>query len=56
MTTQLARDELSRAAAGRPSAVTVGKVDGVHRGHQYLVRLLLEQASANGLASVVITL
>ena len=56
MTTQLARDELSRAAAGRPSAVTIGKFDGVHRGHQYLVGQLLEQASANGLASVVITL
>ena len=56
MSTQLARDELSRAAAGRPSAVTIGKFDGVHRGHQYLVGLLLEQASASGLASVVITL
>src|SRR3989304_6291804 len=28
MTTQLAREELSRAAPGRPSAVTIGKFDG----------------------------
>lgn len=56
MTTQLAREELSRAAPGRPSAVTIGKFDGVHRGHQYLVALLLERAREQGLASVVITL
>ncbi len=56
MITQLAREELSRAAPGRPSAVTIGKFDGVHRGHQYLVGLLLEQARAQDLASVVITL
>ncbi len=56
MTTQLAREELSRTAPGRPSAVTIGKFDGVHRGHQYLVGLLLERARAHGLASVVITL
>ncbi len=56
MTTQLAREELSRVAPGRPSAVTIGKFDGVHRGHQYLVELLLEQARAQDLASIVITL
>jgi riboflavin kinase/FMN adenylyltransferase len=56
MTTQLAREELSRAASGRPSAVTIGKFDGVHRGHQYVISHLLELARSNGLASVVITL
>ncbi|OGO51192.1 MAG: riboflavin biosynthesis protein RibF [Chloroflexi bacterium RBG_16_68_14] len=56
MTTQLAREELSRAAAGRPSAVTIGKFDGVHRGHRYLVGRLLERAREQGLASVVITI
>ncbi|MGB2695319.1 MAG: bifunctional riboflavin kinase/FAD synthetase [Dehalococcoidia bacterium] len=56
MSTQLAREELSRAAAGRPSAVTLGKFDGVHRGHQHLVGVLLEHARANDLASVVVTL
>ena len=56
MTTQLAREELSRAAPGRPSAVTIGKFDGVHRGHQHLVAMLLEHARQHDLASVVITL
>jgi len=56
VTTQLAREELSRAATGRASAVTIGKFDGVHRGHQYLVSLLREQAAERALASVVVTL
>lgn len=56
MITQLARDELSRAAPGRPSAVTVGKFDGVHRGHRSLVEQLRARAAAERLVSVVITL
>ena len=56
MSTELAREELARAAPGRPSAVTIGKFDGVHRGHRYLVGHLLERARELGLASVVITL
>ena len=56
MTALLAREELARAAPGRPAAVTIGKFDGVHRGHQYLVGLLLERARARDLASVVVTL
>jgi len=56
MITQLARDELARVAPGRPSAVTIGKFDGVHRGHRYLVGRLLERAREDGLASVVVTL
>ena len=56
MTTQLAREELARAAPGRPSAVTIGKFDGVHRGHQHLVGQLIEHARQRDLASVVITL
>ena len=56
MITQLARSELGRAAPGRPSAVTIGKFDGVHRGHQHLVELLLAQAREHDLASVVVTL
>jgi len=51
----LAREELARAAPGRDSAVTIGKFDGVHHGHQYLVRRLIELARAQGLASVAIT-
>ena len=56
MITQLARSELARASAGRPAAVTIGKFDGVHRGHQYLVRRLLEEARKRDLASVVVTM
>jgi riboflavin kinase/FMN adenylyltransferase len=56
VTTQLAREELSRASPGRPSAVTIGKFDGVHRGHQEVIANLLSLARGEGLASVVVTL
>ena len=51
----LARRELARVAPGRPCAVTIGVFDGVHRGHQHLVRLLLERAHRDGFSSVAIT-
>jgi riboflavin kinase/FMN adenylyltransferase len=56
MITQLARSELARASAGRPAAVTIGKFDGVHRGHQHLIRQLLDQARKRDLASIVVTM
>jgi riboflavin kinase/FMN adenylyltransferase len=56
MSTQLAREELARARPPGPSAVTIGKFDGVHRGHRYLVEHLLDRARAEGLATVVMTL
>lgn len=56
MTKELAREELARAAPGRPGAVTIGKFDGVHRGHRYLVGLLQERSRQRDLASVVVTL
>lgn len=37
------------------SVVTVGTFDGVHRGHQDVVRQLVEHASRRGLPSVVVT-
>jgi|FLYL01.1.fsa_nt_gi riboflavin kinase/FMN adenylyltransferase len=55
MSELLARRELSRITPGRPTAVTIGVFDGVHRGHQHLVGLLLEHARRDGLASVAIT-
>ncbi len=55
MTVTLARRELARVAPGRPSAVTIGVFDGVHRGHQHLVGLLLERARRQGLAGVAVT-
>jgi riboflavin kinase/FMN adenylyltransferase len=51
----LARTELARVALGRPTAVTIGVFDGVHRGHQHLAGILLESASSEGLASVAVT-
>jgi riboflavin kinase/FMN adenylyltransferase len=39
----------------RPSIVTVGMFDGVHRGHQHLVKRLVEAAHASDRAAVVMT-
>ena len=55
MSVSLARRELARVAPGRPSAVTIGVFDGVHRGHQHLVASLCERARAEGLAAVALT-
>ena len=55
MSVSLARRELSRVAAGRPCGVTIGVFDGVHRGHQHLIGVLLEFARREGLASVAVT-
>jgi riboflavin kinase/FMN adenylyltransferase len=54
MPSRLAREELRRASLGRPIALALGKFDGVHRGHQALIRYLREQAAARGLASGVV--
>ncbi len=56
MTVALAREQLARIAPGRDAAVTIGKFDGVHRGHQHLIARLVERAQAEGLASVVVIL
>ena len=39
----------------RPSVVTIGVFDGVHRGHQHLIRRLVEEARASGRLAVVLT-
>ncbi|MFA5891669.1 MAG: bifunctional riboflavin kinase/FAD synthetase [Actinomycetota bacterium] len=38
-----------------PSAVTIGVFDGVHRGHQALMRSVLDKARSFGVAPVVVT-
>lgn len=38
-----------------PSAVTIGTFDGVHLGHQTLLKKTLETASAHGLGAVALT-
>ncbi|ABE50476.1 bifunctional riboflavin kinase/FAD synthetase [Methylobacillus flagellatus] len=42
-------------AAHHPLAVAIGNFDGVHLGHQALLRRLIEVASAQGLKSAVMT-
>ena len=39
----------------RPSVATIGFFDGVHRGHRFLIRQLMEDAERKGLESTVIT-
>jgi riboflavin kinase / FMN adenylyltransferase len=39
----------------QPSIVTIGVFDGVHIGHQHLIRQLVEEARATGRLAVVVT-
>lgn len=38
-----------------PSAITLGKFDGLHRGHELLMENLLNQSAENGYRSIVFT-
>ncbi len=51
----LVEEELSRAQPERDTALTIGVFDGVHLGHEFLIKKLKERASAGGLLSVVVT-
>ena len=55
MVTALAREELRRAAMGRPTACAIGVFDGVHRGHQALLARAVESARTRALAPGVVT-
>ncbi len=47
---------LSDVPAGfGPSAVTIGKFDGVHTGHEQVIKHLLAEARANSLTATVLT-
>jgi len=46
---------LAAAQLDRPSLVTIGVFDGVHRGHQHLLGQLVTHARASGLLAVVQT-
>lgn len=39
----------------QPCVATIGFFDGVHRGHQYLIRQVTDEAKATGMESTVIT-
>jgi len=45
----------SKLRLRQPSAVAIGKFDGVHLGHQELLRLLKERSAARGLEPIVCT-
>ena len=49
-------DELRTDQPIGPTAVTFGVFDGVHLGHQHLIRVLREAASHRELTPVVVTL
>lgn len=46
---------LSDVNLSQPSLVTIGVFDGVHRGHQYLIRKLVDHARATNRLAVVLT-
>lgn len=50
------RHQLGTGTPGGPTALTIGVLDGVHLGHRWLLRRLVEEARARGLSPGVITL
>lgn len=42
-------------ASGRPVAVAIGVFDGVHRGHQQVIRRLVEEGQRSGATTLVVT-
>jgi riboflavin kinase/FMN adenylyltransferase len=56
MITALAREQFRQLATGRPMAVTIGVFDGVHRGHQALIRRFVEMARERERATGIVTL
>ncbi|MFM2427266.1 MAG: hypothetical protein RL707_1092 [Pseudomonadota bacterium] len=46
---------LPRSPLLQPCALTIGNFDGVHLGHQAMLRMLKKEADARGLATCVMT-
>jgi riboflavin kinase/FMN adenylyltransferase len=47
--------DVSELQRGRPVVLTIGAFDGVHRGHQYLIRSVVERARALDFDAMVLT-
>ena len=51
-----AREELARVSSTGPVIAAIGVFDGVHRGHQRLLRTLRDDAASRGARSAAVTL
>ncbi|MEE8338370.1 MAG: bifunctional riboflavin kinase/FAD synthetase [Dehalococcoidia bacterium] len=51
----LVREELRRSRTAGDHAISIGVFDGVHRGHEELVRHLLAEAASRGLTGGIVT-
>jgi riboflavin kinase / FMN adenylyltransferase len=49
-------DDIYSTILTRPTVLTIGSFDGVHRGHQYLIESVIASAKAKEAASAVVTL
>ena len=49
------QEELSRSSPSKGTILTIGTFDGVHLGHQHLLRILREKAAASGNLSLALT-
>src|SRR5574342_939878 len=52
---QIIRD-ITTARLTRPTVLTIGSFDGIHRGHQYLIHRIVARAKEIGAASALVTL
>ena len=48
--------DLTAVHLTRPTVLTIGSFDGIHRGHQYLVSRVVARAKEIGAASALVTL
>jgi len=48
-------NQVEQLERGQPTVLTIGAFDGVHRGHQYLIRQVVNRARSIDAASMVLT-